>query len=65
MSRAGVSSEHAERVMGHAIVGIEGVYDRHSYGDEKAAALEKLAALIDAIVHPRDGKVVALKGKRR
>jgi len=64
MSRAGVPSEHAERVMGHSIGGVEGVYDRHSYADEKGAALTKLAALIDAIVHPRD-KVVALRGKRR
>ena len=52
MSRAGVSSEHAERVMGHAIVGVEGTYDRHEYRDEKADALKRLAALIDAIVHP-------------
>ena len=27
MSRAGVPGEHAERVMGHAIAGVEGVYD--------------------------------------
>jgi integrase len=52
MSRAGVSSEHAERVMGHAIAGVEGVYDRHSYRDEKADALQRLAVLIDGIVHP-------------
>src|SRR5262245_14387582 len=51
MSRAGVSSDHAERVMGHAIGGVEGVYDRHAYREEKAAALTKLAALIDGIVH--------------
>src|SRR5262249_37095253 len=53
LSRAGVSSEHAERVMGHAIGGVEGVYDRHSYRDEKADALARLAALIDGIVNPR------------
>ena len=46
MSRAGVSSEHAERVMGHAIPGIEGIYDRHAYFDEKRIALENLASLI-------------------
>ena len=32
MSRAGVRPDIAERVLGHAIVGVEGVYDRHSYG---------------------------------
>ena len=51
MSRAGVLSEHAERVMGHAVGGVEGVYDRHAYVDEKAAALRRLAALIERIVH--------------
>jgi len=60
MSRAGVSSEHAERVMGHAIGGVEGVYDRYRYADEKAEALQKLANLIDGIVH----NVVPMRGKR-
>ena len=41
MSRAGVPRDHAERVLGHAIAGVEGVYDRHAYEDEKAAALEQ------------------------
>jgi integrase len=54
MSRAGVASEHAERVMGHAIGGIEQVYDRHSYRDEKADALARLTTLIDGIVNPRN-----------
>src|SRR5262249_9537310 len=35
MSRAGVRPDIAERVMGHAIAGVEGVYDRHSYRTEK------------------------------
>jgi integrase len=66
MSRAGVSSEHAERVMGHAIGGVEGIYDRHAYADEKAEALNKLAALIDSIVHPLSADVLPMKqGKRR
>ena len=63
MSRAGVSSEHAERVMGHSIGGVEGIYDRHAYFDEKSAALAKLAALIDAIVHARENVVPIAKRK--
>ena len=47
MSRAGVRPDHAERVLGHTIKGVEGVYDRHDYRDEKAAALEALATLVD------------------
>lgn len=64
MSRAGVLSEHAERVMGHAIAGIEAVYDRHRYDDEKAAALAKLAALIATIIDPRPN-VVALARREK
>lgn len=60
MSRAGVLSEHAERVLGHVILGVEGVYDRHKYFDEKADALRKLAALIERIVTPPAENVVAL-----
>jgi len=38
-------------VLGHVIPGIEQIYDRHEYFREKAIALEKLAALIEDIVH--------------
>jgi integrase len=61
MSRAGVSSDHAERVMGHAIGGVEGIYDRHSYADEKADALARLATLIEGIVNPRPANVTELR----
>lgn len=50
MSRAGVRPEIAERVLGHAISGVEGVYDRHAYVDEKRAALQALADLLDEIL---------------
>ena len=63
MARAGVSSEHAERVMGHALGGITAVYDRHSYRNEKAVALRKLAALIERIVHPQDNVASIANGQ--
>jgi integrase len=63
LSRAGVSSEIAERVLGHAIAGIEGIYNRHSYDEEKAEALNKLASLIDRIIHPPSDNVVSLQGR--
>jgi hypothetical protein len=50
MSRAG-------HVSLDAIRGIEGVYDRHEYSQERGAALAKLATLIDTIVNPRDNVV--------
>jgi integrase len=64
LSRCGVSSEHAERIMGHAIPGIEGTYDRHSYDTEKKSALAKLAQLIDNIVNERKN-VIPLAKRRR
>jgi integrase len=63
MSRAGVRPDIAERVMGHAIAGVEGVYDRHSYREEKADALHRLAALVDGIVNPRENIVAIRKQK--
>ena len=50
MSQAGVRGEIAERVLGHAIPGVAGVYDRHSYVQEKRSALSKLAGVVDSIV---------------
>jgi integrase len=58
LSRAGVNSDISERVLGHVMPGVRGTYDRFAYVDEKRDALEKLAALIDRILHP-DAAVVA------
>ena len=64
MSRANVRPDIAERVLGHAIKGVEKVYDRHAYTTEKSAALNKLAMLIDSIVNPRDNVLPMQKRKR-
>lgn len=50
MSRAGISSDHAERAIGHAIGGVRSVYDRHEYLAEKKKAFDALAAQIEAIL---------------
>ena len=60
MARAGVSSDVAERVLGHVIPGVRGVYDRHSYAAEKREALERLAQLIGRILTPPTNNVVSL-----
>jgi integrase len=60
MARAGVRPDIAERVMGHAIAGVEGVYDRHAYTTEKADALKRLSALIQTILRPHRGNVTKL-----
>ena len=61
MSRAGVPSDHAERVLGHAIGGVRKIYDRHEFYDEKKKALEMLSAQITAIVDPPPTNVVPFK----
>ena len=61
LSRANVRPDVAERVLGHVQPGIQSVYDRHSYTPEKAAALAKLATLLNSILHPRPADVVPLK----
>jgi integrase len=55
MARAGVLPHIAERTLGHAITGVEGTYDRHSYSEEKAQALRMLAGQIETIVNPPTG----------
>jgi integrase len=64
MSRAGVSSDHAERVLGHVIRGVEGIYDRHAYFDEKADALRRLASLIETIINPPADNVTVLRRRK-
>jgi integrase len=65
MSRAGVRPDIAERVMGHAIAGVEGVYDRHEYRSEKADALQRLATLVATIVNPPTGNVRPIRRAAR
>lgn len=61
MSRAGVRPDISERVLGHVIPGVEGVYDHHDYVQEKRHALEALAASIERIMAPDSKKVVMLR----
>jgi integrase len=50
MARAGVDPDHAERALGHVIGGVQGVYNKHEYRDEKRAAFEALALQIECIL---------------
>jgi integrase len=52
MSRAGIQNDIAERVLGHTIPGVRGVYDRHDYLDAKRDALDRLARLVADILNP-------------
>ena len=66
MARAEVRPDISERVLGHTIKGVEGVYDQHSYDDEKADALNRLAAEVERIINPPPkAKVIRLKRRAR
>jgi integrase len=52
LARAGVRDDIAERCLGHVIKGVEKVYNRYAYLDEKRAAFEALAALVARILNP-------------
>ncbi|RZN21114.1 integrase [Bradyrhizobium sp. Leo121] len=52
MSRAKVDADHAERCMGHVIGGVRETYDRYEYLDEKRAAFEALAGMLEMILKP-------------
>jgi integrase len=58
MSRAGANADHSERVLGHVIAGVAGIYDRHAYRDEKRIVLQKLAALIEQIISGEPSKKI-------
>jgi integrase len=62
MQRAGIRPDISERVLGHVQGAIEATYDRHGYTDEKREALEKLAAMIERILHPAPTNIIALRG---
>jgi len=57
MSRAGVQSDIAERVLAHKLGGIRGVYDKFGYLGEKRDALERLQVLVERILSPSDNVV--------
>jgi integrase len=57
-----VGADIAERVLGHVIGGVRGIYDRYDYLDEKREALELWAAALGEIVSPPPpGNVIPLR----
>ena len=61
LSKLGIASDIGERVMGHVIGGVRGVYDRHSFNDEKRRALTAWENYLSRVVGRTSGdNVVAL-----
>lgn len=59
-----VRPDIAERVLGHAIPGVAGVYDQHDYLKQKKAALEQLAAELERIIAKPSGSNVVPFAKK-
>jgi integrase len=64
MADASVRPDIAERVLGHAIDGVGGVYDRSAYAEQKGQALAALATRIELILKPRQN-VTPIRRRRR
>lgn len=49
LAALGVEPHVAEKVLNHKLRGVEGIYDRHDYFDERKAALNEWARLLSAL----------------
>jgi integrase len=61
LAELAIPFEVAERVLNHAMPGLQAVYDRHNYSTEKRRALQLWAEYVLANAEKRDAKVVALR----
>jgi integrase len=61
LAELGVSFEVAERVLNHAMPGLQAVYNRHSYITEKRNALALWAEHVLSLAERREARVVALR----
>lgn len=57
----GVAPHIAERCLNHKIKGVEGIYNRHDYFEERKAALNAWAALLVQFEQGRTDKVIPLR----
>lgn len=56
LAAAGVPGHIAERCLNHKLKGIEGIYDRYDYFEERKEALTKVAELVEPAI---DGVLTA------
>ena len=67
MARLGITLPVIEKVLNHSggsFAGIVGVYQKHTFSDEKRKALEAWADHVAAVVANNPAKVVSLRGPR-
>jgi integrase len=61
LAELGVSLEVAERVLNHAVPGLQAVYNRHGYTAEKRAALARWAKHVIALAEKHEATIVAFR----
>lgn len=54
LAEAGVPTHIAERCLNHKVKGMEGIYDRYDYLDERREALQEIADLLRPVIEPVD-----------
>jgi integrase len=64
LAALGVQPHIAERCLNHKLKGVEGIYDRYDYFEERKAALNAWAALLLQLETGASEKVVPIKRKR-
>lgn len=63
LAALGVEPHIAERVLNHKLKGVEGIYNRHDYFEERRAALDAWAALLTELEQGDSGKVIPIRGQ--
>jgi integrase len=61
LAELGVNFEVAERVLNHAMPGLQAVYNRHNYLAEKRAALTLWAEHVLTLAEKREATIVAFR----
>lgn len=56
MAQSGVPAHVAERCLNHTLRGVEGVYDRYDYYDERLDAQQRIVSLIAPLINIHDPK---------
>lgn len=64
LAGAGVPGHVAERCLNHKLKGVEGIYDRYDYLDERREALQKIADQLTPIINHDSHKNVAAFRRR-
>ncbi len=65
LAELGIDPVVAERCLNHKIAGVEGIYNRHDYFNERRHALNKWAGLLDALDKGETYNVTPISGARK